>query len=170
MYFTSGTVEYLKKRLEEHPNETMKLMQNNDSCLLVHETNGPSLFKEPRKYEVIDSSGNVLVNSGYAVFNHIPVTDEGRPLFEYQFKNRKGSVEKQPGFLAIRVLRPLNSDTYIIFTLWKDESSFKNWKSSTSFATAHSNGDTKDEIKHQKIFLRPSFVTKYNLYEEKDEE
>ncbi|MCQ6273408.1 antibiotic biosynthesis monooxygenase [Bacillus sp. V3B] len=168
MFFTNGTREYLKKIVEEHEDETLVLMQNEHASLLIHETVGDSLFKEPRKYEVVDASGQ-LTDVGFAVFNHIPVTDEGRPLFEYRFKNRDDLIEKQPGFIAIRVLRPLSSDTYIIFTLWENESSFKNWQTSNSFEQVYSNKDVKKGAKKQpKIFPRPSFVTKYSIVIEED--
>ena len=124
---------------------------------------GTLFFKEPRKYEVIDASGQ-LTDMGFAVFNHVPVTDEGRPLFEYRFKNRDRLIEKEPGFIAIRVLRPFSSDTYIIFTLWKNESSFKSWQTSKSFEELHSKTDVeKGTKKVSKVFPRPSFVTKYSI-------
>jgi heme oxygenase (mycobilin-producing) len=169
MFFTNGTREYLKKVVEKHGDETLVLMQNENTCLLAHETEGDSLFKEPRKYEVINAAGQ-LTDVGFAVFNHIPVTDEGRPLFEYRFKNRDGLIEKEPGFIAIRVLRPLSSDTYIIFTLWENESSFKKWQTSKSFEDAHSKkGAEKESKKQPKVFPRPSFVTKYSIVAEKEE-
>src|SRR3954471_10937418 len=102
IFFTNGTHEYLKKMVKEHEGETLILMQNEHASLLIHETVGESLFKEPRKYEVVDASGQ-LTDTGFAVFNHIPVTDEGRPLFEYRFKNQGDLMETQPGFIAIRV-------------------------------------------------------------------
>ena len=57
LFFTSGTDVYLKKLVEDHPNEVLLFMQNEGSFLLVHETEGNSFFKEPRKYEVIKSLG-----------------------------------------------------------------------------------------------------------------
>ena len=119
MYFTGGTETFLKKFLNENEQETLVFMHNEDAFLLVHETEGSSLFKEPRKYEVVEARGTIVSPSGYAVFNHIPVWDESRPLFEYRFKTRTNSIEKQHGFKAIRVLRPRRSDIYIIFTLWE---------------------------------------------------
>lgn len=169
MFFTNGTYEYLKKIVEEHKDETLVLMQNENTHLLIHETEGESFFKEPRKYEVIDASGQIT-DVGFAAFNHIPVTDEGRPLFEYRFKNRDGLIEKEPGFIAIRVLRPLSSDTYIIFTLWENEAAFKNWQTSKSFEKAHpKKGTEKGSKKQPKVFPRPSFVTKYSIVVEKEE-
>ena len=80
MYFTGGTEEYLKKVIENHQNESFVLMHNEDVFLLAHETEGNTVFKEPKKYEVVDSSGTIAVPSGFAVCNHIPVTDEGATI------------------------------------------------------------------------------------------
>jgi len=162
MYFTGGTETFLKKFLEENEQETLVFMHNEDASLLVHETEGSSLFKEPRKYEVVEARGTIVIPSGYAVFHHIPVRDESRPLFEYHFKTRTNSIEKQHGFKAIRVLRPRRSDTYIIFTLWGSEADYKSWKKSPSFSEAYTLAP--------KIFLHPSFVTNYKIFEENEDE
>ncbi|WP_026582395.1 antibiotic biosynthesis monooxygenase family protein [Bacillus sp. J33] len=165
-YMTSGTYEYLKKIEEKHPNETMLTMQNPDTALLIHETSGATLFKEPRKYEVIDSSGT-FDNAGFAVLNNIPVTDEGRPLFEHRFKNRAGLIENEPGFAAIRVLRPLESNTYIILTLWNDEKSYRDWQGSKAFEKAHVKQEAESGIdKQPHIFSSPSYAAKYYIPED----
>ncbi|WP_064092147.1 antibiotic biosynthesis monooxygenase family protein [Rossellomorea aquimaris] len=165
MYMTTGTHEYLKKIMDQHPEEKMLLMQGTDA-LLVHETNSDSIFQSPRSYEIVDSSGE-LDNRGYAVFNNIPVTDEGRPLFEYRFKNRAGLIEEVSGFIAIRVLRPLDSDTYVIMTLWENEKSFLGWQESKQYQKAHEKRGTEEGIDSKKdIFPRASYVTNYYISSE----
>lgn len=162
MYFTGGTEDYLKKFFADNPQETFALMHSDDVFMLAHETEGSSLFNEPKKYEVIDASGTLHVPSGFVVCNHIPVSDEGRPLFEYRFKNRARLIEKEPGFLAIRVLRPLRYDTYMILTIWTGEAAYNQWKKSKSYSDAHSKG----EFGAPNMFPRPSFATRYKIYEE----
>ena len=66
MYFTGGTETFLKKLLYENEQETLVFMHNEDAFLLVHETEGSSLFKEPRKYEVVEARGTIVIPSGYA--------------------------------------------------------------------------------------------------------
>lgn len=166
LYITSGTYEYLKALKEKYPSENMILMQNPENFLLIHETEGLSIFKEPRKYEAIDSSGT-MNHAGFAVLNHIPVTDEGRPVFEYRFKNRSRTIENQPGFAAIRVLRPLSSNTYIILTLWENEQGFERWQKSKAFEKAHDKKETDAGVDKQKIFSGPSYITKYVIPKEK---
>ncbi|MBD8067628.1 antibiotic biosynthesis monooxygenase family protein [Bacillus sp. PS06] len=168
VYMTQGTPEYLIKLVNTHPNEAIFIFQNDERGLLIHETSGPTLFSEPRTYEVVDSVGE-LINEAFVVCNNIPVTDEGRPVFEYRFKNRAGSIEKEPGFIAIRVLRPLNSDTYIIMTLWENEEDFKKWKQSKAFEHAHKQKKTPKEASIEKThYPRPSYVTTFSTYIEEN--
>lgn len=170
IYITSGTYPFLKaiQKNEENQDKHLFLLQNENATILLHETEGETIFKEPRQYEVFESSGNVG-KSKFAVMNNIPVTDEGRPIFEYRFKNRSKLIDKQPGFAGIRVLRPCKSDTYIVLTFWKDEASFSAWKSSQAFGTAHGSEETpKTGKKKKKIFPRPAYVTKYNILWEEE--
>lgn len=163
IYITTGTYSFLKGMAKEHPHENMLLAENEDGALLLHETEGETLFKEPRKYEVFDSAGN-FPDKGFVVMNNIPVTDEGRPIFEYHFKNRAKQIENQPGFIAIRVLRPLSSNTYVVLTVWENEDAFKTWKNSESFKGAHSHKGEKSPMEPQtKIFASSSYTTKYTI-------
>ncbi|WP_187118854.1 antibiotic biosynthesis monooxygenase family protein [Bacillus marasmi] len=168
VYMTSGTYDYLFKIKNNHPSETMLLMVYEDQALLLHETAGDTIFKEPRKYEVLDSVGD-FGTARFIVMNNIPVSEEGRALFEHRFKNRNRSIEKMPGFVGIRVLRPLSSETYVIVTLWEDESRFEGWKKSEAFGQAHgkpSPSGAAESGSPKKIFSGSSYVTKYYVPEE----
>ncbi|RSD29290.1 antibiotic biosynthesis monooxygenase family protein [Mesobacillus subterraneus] len=166
LYITSGTADFLLKLKEKHAGETMVLMNNNESSILVHETNGKTVYSAPRKYEVIDSAGTFR-NEGFAVLNNIPVTDEGRPLFEDRFLNRPRMIESEPGFIAIRVLRPVSSNTYIILTIWENESAFLNWQNSKAYDHAHKKRGTEAGIDQTRpnIFESASYVSKYYISE-----
>lgn len=117
----------------------------------------------PAYYEVLDAVGP-LTEAGFVVMNNIPVTEEGRHEFEERFRNRARQVENEPGFTAIRVLRPMNSDTYIIMTLWKSEADFEAWQKSQAFQHAHHRRDSAEGLTAQKpsILPRPSYVTRYS--------
>ena len=65
----------------------MIVMHGEGNSLLLHETEGKTVFQTPRRYEVISSSGT-LEENGFFAFNNIPVTDEGRPIFEHRFTKR----------------------------------------------------------------------------------
>lgn len=161
---TNGTYEFLNALKDKHPKETMIHLQGDETTLLFHETEGSTVFASPRKYEAIDQTGEIS-NGAFFVFNNIPVSEEGIPVFEYRFKNRARLIEQEPGFAAIRVLRPLSSDTYVILTAWKAEKDFLKWQESKAYEKAHEKRKTENGIDQQQpqIFLRPSFVTKYHL-------
>ena len=86
IYITSGTPAFMEALRDKYPQEMIIAMHGADS-LLVHETTGKTVFQTPRRYEVLASSG-ALDENGYFVLNHLPVTDEGRPIFEHHFKKR----------------------------------------------------------------------------------
>ncbi|WP_108671898.1 antibiotic biosynthesis monooxygenase family protein [Peribacillus acanthi] len=162
VHITSGTFDFLRKKRDQHRDENMLLLQNAESTFLVHESNDKkSFFSSPRSYEHVDAVGE-LKQKGFIVMNNIPVSKEGRPIFEHRFKNRPGQIENQPGFWAIRILRPLHSDTYIILTQWENEKSFNEWQNSQSFSHAHGQKqDGQEASSTTTIFSGSSYVTKY---------
>lgn len=167
-YMTFGTTDYLKDLKTKLENGESLLMFGDDNAVLMHETHEQSSFNSGKNYEVLDSNGN-LAKGKFAVLNNIPVTDEGRPVFEYRFSQRAGLIEKEPGFAAIRVLRPTDSDTYVILTLWEDVKYFKQWQESKAYDKAHEKRGTSEGVdQKQQIFPRPSYVTTY--YAEMKEE
>ncbi|MCK1992918.1 antibiotic biosynthesis monooxygenase [Peribacillus muralis] len=166
VFITSGTYEFMKNKKDKHPNENILLMQNLESAVLLHETTGKTLFSSPRKYEVVDGKGN-LQNHGYVVMNNIPVSEEGQPVFEHRFKNRAGLIENEPGFVALRILRPLNSETYVILTIWEKQADFMK---SDSFQKAQDSG-AKAAVTNssQKLFSGEAYVTQYTLVQDSEE-
>ncbi len=161
LYKWTGQQDRAEKLVNELSNAQLTYLKNDEEAVVLYETaSGPGL-KEFEAYRVLNAVGD-LADGHYAVFNNIPVTDEGRELFESRFQNRAGMVENEPGFAAIRVLRPLDSDTYTILTVWKDQQSFKDWQESQAYGHAHAKRGTKEGIdKRPNIFPRPSFVTTY---------
>lgn len=147
--------------LASEPNARLIFLVNGEESALLYESDGGPPLANSEAYQVLDAVGDI--NDGYyAVFNNIPVTDEGREKFEERFKERARLIKKEPGFAAIRVLRPLTSDTYVVLTLWEDEKSFANWQQSKAYGEAHARRGTEEGIdKQPNIFPRPSFVKTY---------
>lgn len=168
IYLTSGTAEFLEQVKNKRPNEHMILIHGEGNSVLIHETEGKSVFATPRNFEVIDSV-NELEERGFFVFNNIPVTEEGRPVFEHRFLNRARAIENEPGFIAFRLLRPLNGDTYIVMTQWSGPHSFEAWKSSKAYKTAHADRENPTGVRQQNIFSAASYVSTYTVTK-KDEE
>ncbi|KQL33244.1 antibiotic biosynthesis monooxygenase [Psychrobacillus sp. FJAT-21963] len=152
-YITSGTPEFMDSIKKKHPKEDLFLLHGVGNSVLIHETSGKSVFQVPRKYEILESYGR-FSEKGYFVLQHIPLSDEGRPIFEYQYTKLTETVEKEPGFIALRVLKPLKSDTYIILTEWSGPNSFEVWKKSNPLNFDH----VADK---QKIFTSAPYVSTY---------
>jgi heme oxygenase (mycobilin-producing) len=159
IYITAGTYDFLEKLAEKHGGEHMVLMSGEEGALLLHETPEKTVFNSPRKYEVLEAVG-AIEGEGLVIMNNIPVTDEGRPGFEYRFKNRAGKIENTEGFKALRVLRPLGSNTYVILTVWEDEVAFHRWKESDDFSQGHGHGGSGNA---SNIFAGQSYVSRYTI-------
>jgi len=72
------------------------------------------------------------------VANRIYVNSEYAEAFEQRFRERAGLVDKMPGFISNRVLRPVNEgDPYVVFTVWNSRGDFLNWVRSDEFVKGH---------------------------------
>ncbi|QDP42108.1 antibiotic biosynthesis monooxygenase family protein [Radiobacillus deserti] len=135
-FMTNGTVDFLEKYKQKQTDKHILLMQGNGNTVAYYEGTEKKMFEVPRKYDVVLSTGS-LQDHGFVVMNNIPVTDEGKPLFEDQFRNRASYIEAEPGFLAFRLLRPHSGNTYIVMVQWTSESDYERWKNSDSFKKSH---------------------------------
>jgi len=160
IFITSGTFPYLINIIKQHPNEQLLLLHNNNSSLLLHESEHTTLFKAARKYEVIVQTGP-LKQEGYVAMYHIPVNPEGQSVFEHAYKQHLKQLATQTGLRAIRFLRPLGSESYIILTQWNEESAFKAWEASTSFISLQDLKLPKGSA--QKLFTGDPFYSKYSV-------
>jgi heme-degrading monooxygenase HmoA len=77
------------------------------------------------------------------VANRIYVKQEYAEAFEERFRARAGLVDKMPGFVSNRVLRPVNEgDPYVVFTVWQTRQDFLDWVRSDEFAKGHAQSGT----------------------------
>lgn len=100
---------------------------------------------EAKGYEIIDESGT-LQQAGVIVLNNIPISKEGQAAFEERFLGRARAIEKTPGFVAIRVLRPLDDETYVVLTQWESEQAFRDWQQSSAYEKAHKKRNTSEGL------------------------
>lgn len=72
------------------------------------------------------------------VCNRIPVHPDHAAAFEARFQERLGLVDKMPGFVAYRLLRPSKPEhPYVVLTFWESEEQFRAWTSSPEFREQH---------------------------------
>lgn len=155
IYITSGTYPFLKKIKMKHSKENMLLMQSVRSAEIWHETEGNTVFKSPRKYEVLDAEGS-FSNEGFVSCDHVPVRDENKPIFEFEFGNKANMAKHADGFIAARILRPLSHhDTYLIMKMWHNEKKYRNWLDSND----HHHMDIQNKMGN--IFSGPAYTSTF---------
>jgi heme-degrading monooxygenase HmoA len=159
IYLTYGSTDYLAAYKEKY--EPSLLLEGDSNSCLLYESDGENPFSEKHEYEIINQRGS-LDGSGFVVMNHIPVSDEGKSVFEDRFQNRAGLVEKEPGFVGIRILRPKQNDPYIVMTLWESHGDFSNWQQSKAYEEAHKDRGTSKGMP-ETFFSGQSFVKEYTV-------
>ncbi|MGP7817848.1 antibiotic biosynthesis monooxygenase family protein [Niallia sp. 01092] len=169
IFIANGTYDFLEKKYEKYFSaENMLLMQstNQDQATLVHESDGKSFFKTPRKFDILYSFGQ-LENKGYVVINHFSLEDISKPIFEHKTV-QKLEISSKP-YAAVRFLRSVKGDAYLVLSLWRDPDSFKQWESFASPQTFPIAGPIPDEWKIQQnnMFYSKSYVTYHIIPEEK---
>jgi heme-degrading monooxygenase HmoA len=72
--------------------------------------------------------------------NVLNVPAEQREVLEKRFASRAHAVENSDGFEWFELLRPVEgTDTYLVYTRWRDEESFQAWMEGP-MKSAHRNG------------------------------
>ncbi|MGW7380797.1 antibiotic biosynthesis monooxygenase family protein [Streptomyces sp. NPDC054794] len=72
--------------------------------------------------------------------NVLTVPAEQRETLEKRFASRAHAVENSDGFEWFELLRPVEgTDTYLVYTRWRDEESFQAWMEGP-MKTAHQGG------------------------------
>ncbi|MBA2779253.1 antibiotic biosynthesis monooxygenase family protein [Billgrantia kenyensis] len=83
----------------------------------------------------------------FIVNNRVVVMPGHEDTFEARFRARAGEIDKQPGFVAMRVLRPLgNQAPYVVETEWESQEAFRAWVGSEDFKRAHANPMPKEAV------------------------
>jgi heme oxygenase (mycobilin-producing) len=158
-YFTNGTTDFLRK-LKAQETAKVWVLEGAEGALAYTEEPNAASFTSPRTYEQVIGTGE-LPDKGYIAINNIPVTDEGRPIFEDMFKRRAGKIDQTPGFHALRVLRPQSGNTYLVLTAWESMQHFEDWKQSEAFQHAHKKD--ADQPKKPPFSGGPAYVTTYHI-------
>ncbi|RFA33501.1 hypothetical protein CAI16_14630 [Virgibacillus dokdonensis] len=128
-----------------HGGEPLAIIEEGNQVQIVSE--------QVNTYEIIDQS-NKLCQEAVTVLNYIGVYSEKRERFEERFLQRPRMIENEQGFIAIRVLRPLQDDIYIVLTQWQTEEDFRNWQASTAYQHAHKNRNTQKGIDQEQGVLK----------------
>ncbi|MGX9135867.1 antibiotic biosynthesis monooxygenase family protein [Rummeliibacillus sp. JY-2-4R] len=167
IYLTSGTPEFMESLQKKYANEKMIVLYGQGNAILLHESTKKSVFATPRKYEVV-SEINALDEHGFFALNHIPVKGESHKLFEDRLLDRVNAIENDPGFIAFRLLKPLDDETYIVLSEWNGPHSFEAWKASKTYKEAFE--QNTDGVDSSNIFASAPYVKTFITNRPDDEE
>ncbi len=86
------------------------------------------------------------------VSNRIRVAKGQEEAFEKRFAGRLGYVERHRGFVRFELLKPIQSDSYVVLTYWETEQDFLAWTESEDFKEAHRNRPPKEMFAGPNVF------------------
>jgi heme-degrading monooxygenase HmoA len=161
LYITTGTFSFLKRLQDKRANLPLILLNNPRTAALIHETDQKTIFSSARKFEVLDGFGPLKQEGFFALYN-IPVSIEDRPAFEFELKNKLASVKNEYGIHAMRLLRPIKSETYVVMTTWKGEQAYAKWNSNELFTNKTSPFNT------QVLFTGNPYTVTFHAYKEEN--
>lgn len=156
---TSGTLDFLLKLPAKHKNINFFFLKNPTRTVAYYENEKKNIFAAGRKFESIITIGD-LHHKGFVELNHIPVTDEGQPVFEDSFKKYEQEFIKLGGLKAFRLLKPKKGNEYIVFSQWISESEYDAWKKSDQYLLSPLNHSTKPPA----YFFDKPFTASYLMY------
>lgn len=161
IYIASGTANYLLQLLKKFPNENLRIFHGNRHSLLIHETEGRTLFQFPKTYQLIENIGTLPLK-GKAAIRYVPVLEEFQPVFEFQIKKKMKEIPPNIGIISLHVLRPAKGDTYAIIASIRKGEPIEKCRELFNFLLEVQPGK-------KKFYPRPGYTEEYVIGEDEDE-
>lgn len=70
------------------------------------------------------------------VQNRVQIAESYTETFVQRLKDSYG-IEEQPGFLGLKLLAPVDAETYITMTFWESVEDYEAWKDGKAYDRAH---------------------------------
>lgn len=132
--FTSGTYYFLQQLTNKHLDQyDFYFMKNNRTTLVYYEHNRKkSIFVSGKTFEILKSY-ETIQPKGFVTMEHIPVTSDGVSAFEGQAKRLFLDLTERRGVLAMRLLKQLKKNEFVMLTQWKSERDEEFWRTSPAY-------------------------------------
>lgn len=166
-YITTGTYHFLHNIMKKHPNEDIHHYTRQDTTVLIHETNGDTVFAQPREYRILESKG-VFINHEFIAASYIPVSDEMQHRFENHYVDIDSQFDNFEGFESFRLLKPRKGDTYMILVGFDSNELYEDFTKSSFYAEYFSREATR-KFSGAEQYSTANY-TKYWYRPEEDEE
>lgn len=133
------------------------VIEENDNHMTINKNN------DAQHYDILESI-NELSNDSFCVINHLYVYEDRTDKFEDKFLQRNKYLQDEPGFKALRFLRPQEAGKhYIIITLWDDRQAFYDWQNSNAYAKTHQYRGTKKGVDYDIVNRELSYNIRIDL-------
>lgn len=74
----------------------------------------------------------------FVAMNRLTVRDDYVERFEHLFRTRAREVDREEGFIDVKILRPTQAGKpYIVMSFWEREADFQRWVSSGAYTKGH---------------------------------
>lgn len=142
---TNGTYPFLEKLKEKQHTSPFLLLHNGVKTVAYYEDTKPTIFESSRDYHVLEKVGT-LTETGFCSMSHLPVTEEGKPIFEMDFKQKVKEITLVDGVIASRILQPERGHSYILLVEWQEQKYFQKWKSTEPLPTKKKDSYISGEV------------------------
>jgi heme oxygenase (mycobilin-producing) len=159
LYIALGTPDFMQTLKAKYKKENMIVAFNEVNTILIHETDKKTKFAAPKKYEVIAEEG-ALAEHGYFALIYVSIMSEQHRVFEDRFQQRKHGIKEEPGFVAFRLLRPINDTDYLVLTEWTGAGSFEAWKLTDDYKEAIASYQEAGTLNMNSEMFEPTLFTK----------
>lgn len=164
--FTTGTYHFLKRLIQKHEHKhEFFFMKNNRTTVVYYEHERKrSIFAAGKTYQILASEGT-FQTKGFVTMEHIPVASDAVSAFLGQAKNRFPDLAGRLGVVAIRLLKQVKKNEFVVLTQWKSDRYEEVWRTSPSYAFQN----LQQFARQSAYFAERPFVNKYYMVA-KDEE
>src|SRR5690625_4211973 len=165
-FMTTGTTAFLKQLTNDRKENTFYFMKSGMATLVYYEANKKkSIFVSGKTYEVLQQFGTIN-KTGFVVMNHIPIMEEEMSVFADRTKKQLEQKKHMHGIQAVRLLKEIKSNQFIIFTQWDNEKNYKEWQK-----TLEEKGHSFSQMARVPAYFadRPFTNSYYMLIDEEDE-
>lgn len=158
---TTGTADFLQKRIEKYTQFSFTMMHNMQTTAVYYEsTKKRSIFAAGSSYSIMKSY-LPIPDKGFVVMQYIPVAKDTEKVFVQKLDESFDSFTLATGLIAARVLQTKKRDTFQIMMIWKSEADFEIWKKSKSTQT-----DFTTLVRKPTYFVERAFTQTYHIMED----
>lgn len=132
-FMTTGTAHFLKTVTDAHPTLQFHFMKSGATTLVLYESEKKkSIFVSGHSFEHLYTYENIH-KKGFVVMDFIPVMEDTMPVFEERVLAVLPKLHRLEGLVALRFLKQVKSNRYVILTQWETERHYVDWQRSPSF-------------------------------------